>query len=234
MKNRIDAIKKAIGKYAASLVPHDGLIGLGSGTTSHEFICALGERYRQEKLGIKCLATSTESEKLAKEKGLPIMKEDAWDGFLDMTFDGADFLNSDGSAIKGAGGALLREKIVAKASKKLILMVDERKWMAKTMTVLPVDIVRFGSHATLLELSRMGYKGTLRKSKQEEIFCSDDGHWIVDIELDLAVGSWETIDQSLKSIPGVVGTGIFFKMAHEAIIGFLNGEIIHQRFESKI
>jgi len=233
MSDRWDSIKEAIGKYAAGLVPAEGLIGLGSGTTAEAFIRALAERYKQEKLQIKCLATSNASKYLAQAKGLPLIKEEAWDGFLDVTFDGADLLRSDGSAIKGAGGALLREKIAAKASKKLILMVDERKWKAKTMPSLPVEIVPFGAQATLNELSRLGYKGTLRRYKHGPFF-SDDGHWVVDIELDLAVGSWKTIDESLKSIPGVVETGIFFKMVSEAVIGFSNGEIIHQRFESKI
>jgi ribose 5-phosphate isomerase A len=233
MSNRIETIKKAIGKYAAALVPPQGRIGLGSGTTSSAFIEALGERYRQEKLQIICLATSNATKALAQAKGLPLMEETSWDGFLDITFDGADFLREDGSAIKGAGGALLREKIVARASKKLILMVDERKWDRTSYPLLPVEIVPFGEQATLIELSRFGYKGILRKGKNGPV-VSDDGHWIVDIEVDLAVGSWKSVDESLKSIPGVVETGIFFKMAHEAVIGFLNGEIVHKRFESKI
>lgn len=229
MSDRWDKIKKAIGKYAADLVPPQGRIGLGSGTTSQAFIEALAERYRQEKLQIKCLATSISSFKLAQAKGLPLMEDSSWDGFLDVTFDGADALRKDGSAIKGAGGALLREKIVARASKKLVLMVDERKWAEDCTPLLPLEIVSFGAQATMLELSRMGYQGKIRKESQGPSL-SDDGHWIVDIELDLAVGSWDTIDQSLKSIPGVVETGIFFKMASEAVIGFANGEIVHKRF----
>ena len=107
-----------------------------------------------------------------------------------MAFDGADLLRRDGSAIKGAGGALLREKIVARASKKFCIMVDERKWSETLNPLLPLCIIPFGAEATLKEIENLGYKGTLRKAKNGPLL-SDYGHWIVDIEVDLNVGSWK-------------------------------------------
>jgi ribose 5-phosphate isomerase A len=231
MNDPWNTVKIAIGKYAATFAPQQGLIGLGSGTTAHAFIEALAERFRRENLHITCLPTSSETAALAKAQGLPLIDENAWKGSLDVTFDGADLLRHDGSAIKGAGGALLREKIVATASKKVIFLVDERKWGEKTNPLLPITIIPFGAQATLREIANLGYSSTIRQNKGKP-FLSDDGHWIVDIELDLTVGSWQELDKNLKAIPGVVETGIFYKMASEAVIGFSNGEIVHQRFES--
>ena len=224
-------MKIAIGKYASQLVPKEGLIGLGTGSTAREFITALAERFHKEHLEIACLPSSLETEALAKKLGLPLIDTASWDGSLHITFDGADLLHPDGSTIKGAGGALLREKIIAHASKKFCVMIDERKWKKTCNPPLPLCIIPFGAEATLKEIRNLGYKVALRKI-QNKPFISDDGHWIVDIEVPLTVGSWKEINQQLKEIPGVVETGIFLKRASEAIIGFSNGEIIHHYFES--
>lgn len=224
-----DKTKQTIAEYAAPLCPHTGLVGLGSGTTSFEFVKALASLSAQGGYGLQCLAASLETELLAKTKGLPIINHIDWAGEIDVTFDGADAVDDEGTAIKGGGGALVREKILARASKRYVIMVDERKWHKPWMEcVLPVAVIPFGLHATLRQIQQLGMKPTVRM-RGISPFVTNDGLFIVDIPLSFSLPSLAKLDVLLKEIPGVVETGIFFHFASEIIIGYGNGKIEHTR-----
>ncbi len=215
-------IKEEIAAFAVGLLPTSGLIGLGSGSTSKCFIKAFSEIYATSQMNIRCVATSQESENYARSLGLPIVAALDWNESVDVTFDGADALDGDGTAIKGAGGALLREKIVAFASKKLVIMVDERKWKKPWHEVtLPVEVMRFGLQNSLRAIREIGVQAQIRMDKANP-FCTLDNNCIVDVvvprDTDLV-----TLDAKVHQIPGIVETGLFYHFASEIIIGYGNG-----------
>jgi ribose 5-phosphate isomerase A len=223
-----EAVKQEIGAFSAKLVPQSGLIGLGTGSTSFEFIKALALIYNKNGHDIQCIASSLETELLAKTKKLPVLDQKNWTTEIDVTFDGADAVDEEGTAIKGGGGALLREKILARSSKRFVLMVDERKWKKPWQEcLLPVAIIPFGLSATLREIQQLGMKGTLRMHR-EAPFLTNDGLYIIDIPLTFALHSLARLDRDLKEIPGVVDTGIFFHFASEIVIGYGNGNVEHK------
>lgn len=224
-----DKVKQDIGAFAATLVPQSGLIGLGTGSTSTAFINAFSQVYSRSKYSIQCLASSLEIELIAKIRGLPLLDQKDWNEDLDITFDGADAIDEEGTAIKGAGGALLREKIVAQSSKRVVLMVDERKWKKPwEESILPVVVVPFGIQATLRKLEQMGIKGKIRLHGNTP-FISNDGMYTVDIPLTFALHSLSDVDRQLREIPGVVETGIFYHCATDIIIGYGDGKVDHKK-----
>ena len=224
----LETVKQEIGAFAAQLAPQTGRIGLGTGTTSVEFIKSLSVLYSKGTYGIECVASSLETELLAKTKGLPVLDSKNWNGELDVTFDGADAVDEEGTAIKGAGGALLREKIIAHSSRKFIVMIDERKWKKPWQECsLPVAVVPFGISATLRQLQQMGMPGRVRRHGDAP-YLTNDGLFIIDIPLTFALHSLSRLDRQLKEIPGVVETGIFFHFASEIVIGYGDGKIEHR------
>ena len=218
------AIKLAIGAHCAKISPKSGFIGLGSGSTSQAFIHALAQRCRDERLDLQCIPTSLEIELLAKTEGLKVVDRD-WGEDLLVTFDGADAVDEEGTAIKGAGGALVREKIVAHSSQKVVLMVDERKWKRPWHEcLLPIAVIPFGLLATMGHVSLLGLQGTVRKHK-DRLFVTDDGLCIIDLVIPQHHLPLSELDQRLKAIPGVVETGIFFHVATEIVIGYGDGKV---------
>ncbi len=222
-------VKSCVGEYALRLLPKKGIVGLGSGTTSEAFILHFAEYVTSHRLDLRCVASSIAIEQLATQLRLPLLTADKWQGMIDVTFDGADAIDSEGTAIKGGGGALLREKIVAGASKRVVYMVDERKWMKPwDSTPLPICIIPFGASATLNHLDRGGFLGRIRMDG-ELPFTTDDGLWIVDLDLKPPLPSLSQLDATLKSIPGVAETGIFFKYASDIIVGDISGTVTHHK-----
>jgi ribose 5-phosphate isomerase A len=224
-------VKKKVGEAAALLVPSRGTIGLGTGSTADAFIRAIGARHALEKLDIQCLATSQASENLAKSLDLPLIDPAKWDGRLTISFDGADILDRRGVLCKGRGGALLREKIVAKASLRYVILVDERKCHnIEKGSVLPLEVAPFGINATLHALRSLDQKPTLRLQENGKPFLSDNNHWVVDLILDGPILSPQRFDESLKEIPGVLETGLFWGIPFDAMIGFRDGKVLHNEF----
>jgi len=220
-----DSTKKNIGHFCSQQVQNNTIVGLGSGSTSEAFIRALGERAIKESLDISCIASSARSEQLARECKLPLVEENHWEGVVSVMFDGADAVDTRGNAIKGLGGALVREKILAHASEKVVIMVDERKWrLSWKKCPLPVAIVPFGVKATLTALSALGCKGAVRM-KNCAPFATDDGLWIVDLSVEHLKYSQAILDKKLKSIPGVVETGLFPKIATSIVVGYADGTV---------
>lgn len=216
--------KKAAAKVAAQLVKSGMQLGLGTGSTSSYFITELGKRCRLEGLEIKAIATSLASQNQAKQEGISLINPDEIT-FLDLTIDGADEIDSQKRMIKGGGGALLREKIVATMSKEMIVIIDSSKevdFLGKFP--LALEIVPFGYLATFHHLKEKGYQPAVRKNQQGEKIISDNGNYLIDILLSYPCKDPEQEEISLKKIPGIVETGLFLHMAGRVIVGHPDGK----------
>ncbi len=217
-----DEMKRSAAARAMDFVEDGMRLGLGTGSTAAYFVDMLGERVKSG-LNVTCVPTSEVTEKQARGLGIPLAGLDDL-RVLDLTVDGADELDAELRLIKGGGGALLREKIVAMASEQLIIISDQSK-LVETLGAfpLPVEVVAFGLTTTqaMIELlaADVGCLGpiSLRKTPGGEVFVTDGGHYI----LDCAFGSIpdpEVLDDALKMIPGVVESGLFIGIADMAIV----------------
>ena len=218
-------IKKLIGEKAATFVEHNMIVGLGTGTTAAAFIESLAERLALEKLDITCVATSFASENLAVSLGIKCVPIDAVHE-IDITFDGADEIDIQKRMIKGAGGALLREKILASASGKLVIMVAAKKqvdFLGKAR--LPVEVLPFGHTFTKANLSALGYSLELRKKADGTPFITDNHNFIYDIHFPSLRKNPEEDELKIRSVPGVIETGFFFNLAGPVIIGKQDGTL---------
>lgn len=216
------AAKKAAGYAAADLIENGMVVGLGTGSTAAFFIEALIKRCQQG-LSIHAVATSQHSFAKAQAAGIPLISPNEIDR-IDLTVDGADEIDPKKNMIKGGGGALLNEKLIALASKEMVVIVDESKLAAQLGSVpLPVEIVPFAYKTTIERLQKEGYVGTLRQQHSGGHFVTDNGHYIFDIKLRRAVENVEEEHRKIKMITGVVETGLFFHIAGKVLIGYENG-----------
>ncbi len=219
-----DEIKAALGEYAAQLVEEGMTIGLGTGTTATFFIKSLIARCKKG-LFIRAVSSSEASLKLALGGGIEVLDMDQVET-IDLTIDGADEVDPEWRLIKGKGGALLREKIVASASKKMIVAIDESKIVEKLGAQgLPVEVLPFGARATLHHIESLGYKGTFRKTKEGALYRTDSGNYIFDIHSPLYFDEPEKSELEILKIPGVIETGFFFDLATALLIGYGNGKV---------
>ncbi|PYE52278.1 ribose-5-phosphate isomerase RpiA [Paenibacillus barcinonensis] len=215
-------LKQIAAEHAASFVEDGMKVGLGTGSTAYYAICRIGERVRAG-LNIQAVATSEASDKLAREWGIPIIPFDQI-GRLDLTIDGADEVDPDFNLIKGGGGALLREKIVAANSDKLIIVADASKAVQKLGKFpLPVEVVPFASEWTFQALEKMGCQPRWRMDGQER-YLTDNGNLIADCHLGTIEHASE-LNVQLNMLPGVVDNGLFVDMASLVIIAKEDGTI---------
>ncbi|MEO0681890.1 MAG: ribose-5-phosphate isomerase RpiA, partial [Pseudomonadota bacterium] len=199
-------------------------LGLGTGSTAAWFVDLLGERAKREKLDLSCVPTSVRTARQAEKAGLRVTTLDEA-GWLDLTVDGADEFDGDLALIKGGGGALLQEKIVATASDRMVVIADASKQVdALGAFPLPVEIVTFGWETTkaivedaLEDLEVDGRLTTLRLNGDEP-FLTDCGNFIIDLHLK-RIGDAEEVAGTLVNIAGVVETGLFVDVADAVIIG---------------
>ncbi|PYB68204.1 ribose 5-phosphate isomerase A [Thermoplasma sp. Kam2015] len=207
---------------AARYVKDGMIIGLGTGTTSYYLIRELGRRVKEKGLHITAVCTSKRTEELARENGLSIT--DSIQSNIDLTIDGADQINLYGTLIKGGGGALLREKIVAYNSREMYVIVDSRKIETEHFGTfpLPVEIVPFLHMKTVENLKNFCKKTDLRRTDKGEIFVTDNGNYIADMHME-RIEDPVDLEQSLKSIPGVVEVGLFNGIAKRIFEGTENG-----------
>lgn len=221
-KDPILVAKQAAGNAAAELIKDGMLVGLGTGSTSAFFIQALGKRC-QEGLQILAIATSNQSAKQAQQIGIPLI-DPATVTCLDITVDGADEIDHHKNMIKGGGGALLREKLLAKASHELIIVIDENK-LVNHLGEFPVavEISPFVYHTTLQRLNSQGYKTTLRLNRDHLPFITDNNNYIADIQYPISITNPKEEHEHLKNIVGVIETGFFFNIAGRVIIGYEDG-----------
>lgn len=219
----IDLEKAAAGRAAAAFVQDGMVVGLGTGTTAYYFIETLIQKY-QAGLKIQVVASSERSLEQARHGGLPLVDIEKIDQ-IDLTVDGADEIDHQKRMIKGGGGALLREKILASSSKEMVVVIGRNKWVeALGQFPLPVEIAQFGSHLTVHKINRAGYQGTLRQ-KESTLYVTDNGNFIYDVQLPYPCHHPETVDATLRQIPGVIATGFFFNLAGRVVIGFPNGQV---------
>lgn len=216
------AAKRAAGKAASELVQDGMLVGLGTGTTAQYFIEQLANRV---KLGLKisAVATSSLSLQLAIEGGIHTVDINSVSG-LDFTADGADEIDPQNRIIKGGGGALLREKIIAGMSREWVVLIDPAKQVDQFGKFpLPLEILPFAYPATQAKIESLGLKGSFRK-KGKTLTTTDNGNYIFDIHLRPPFEP-EKLNDSLLNIPGVLETGFFFNMAKKVIIGHPDGTV---------
>ena len=225
-----DALKLAAAERALTFVEPGMRLGLGTGSTTAKFVDALGLKVAAG-LDVLCVATSEATQMQAEKLGIPMSNLDET-SFLDLTVDGADELDGELRLIKGGGGALLREKIVATASGRMIVIADASK---KVDTLgafpLPLEVVSFGLTATRNMISALaadvGCEGDIkvRMLSDGKPFRTDSGNLILDCHFG-QIEDPEELDEALKLVPGVIENGLFIGIADLAIIAAPDGVMI--------
>lgn len=222
-----DAQKRAAAARAVDYVQPGMRVGLGTGSTAKHFVELIGERVR-DGLDIIAVPTSEATRSDAQRLGIRLTTLDETPE-LDLTVDGADEVAPDLSLIKGGGGALLREKIVASASARMIVIADESKCVAKLGAfALPIEVTPFGFATTLraVEKAIAGIQKPgpmkLRLAKDGHAFVTDGGHWIIDAALH-QIDDPNALACALAAVPGVMEHGLFVDLASIVIVGGPNG-----------
>jgi len=212
--------KKAAGEKAASFVKPSMTVGLGTGSTAYWAIEKIGELVAAG-LQIRAIATSVQSDTQARSLGIPMITFEQLD-HIDIDIDGADEVDEHLALIKGGGGALLREKIIASASREFVVVADDSKLVTRLGKFpLPVEVVPFGWEMTLRRIVPLGCHAAVRQHEGKP-FVTDNGNYIVDCRFG-EIDDAEVLDEKLKRIPGIVETGLFLKMASRAVIGYPDG-----------
>jgi ribose 5-phosphate isomerase A len=225
--------KRAAAARAVEFVRPGMRLGLGTGSTAKHFVELLGERVRAG-LDVVAVPTSQATRADAERCGIRLTTLDETPE-LDLTVDGADEIAPDLSLIKGGGGALLREKIVAAASARMIVIADASKWVdALGRFPLPIEVAPFGLTATRRAVEkavapiRAGAPLVLRQDRDGHPFVTDGGHWIIDATLG-RIGEPKALAQALSAIPGVMEHGLFIDLADMAILASPDGVRIVER-----
>ncbi len=219
-----EAAKAAAAKAALALVEGWMTLGLGTGSTVGHFLEGLGKRATSEGFSVRGVATSLETERRALAHGIRLVDEG--DVFLlsnHLCVDGADRIDLFGNLIKGGGGALLREKLVAIASKKLCILADGSKFetvLGESFPV-PVECVPFGVVDTMFRLQDLGCVPDLRY-RGGEPFVTDNGNYIADCQFS-SIPDPATTEAEIKAVPGVVEVGLFVNMVSTLVIGRPDG-----------
>ncbi len=219
----IEALKKQAAKAAVDLIDNGMIVGLGSGSTAAYAVISLAERVKAG-LKIKAIPTSEQTKLLAIRNSIELTSF-AQNSTIDITIDGADQVElSSLNLIKGLGNALLREKIVARASKKLVIMVDERKIVDRlgNKSPLPVEIIPFGWEVTQKAIEKFCPSSKLRLDKRGKPVITDSDHYVLDCLIP-QINNAEKLDQDLKLITGVVETGLFIKMTNIVFVATESG-----------
>jgi len=215
-------LKRQAALQALEQVESGMALGLGTGSTAALFVQALGEKVRSGDLDdIRCVATSFEIDDLARSLGIACFPFHQL-GELDLTVDGADEIDPSLRLIKGHGGALLKEKIIAQASSHVIIIADDTKKVTRLgQKLLPVEVVTFAAVPLMERLEGMGLDPSPRMSDREW-FVTDEGHRILDVVVPADRDIADLVDQ-LRLIAGVVETGFFPHEADEALIASVTG-----------
>ena len=222
-----DEQKKAAAAAAVDLVRDGQKLGLGTGSTANHFIDLLGERIKRDGIKVQAVPTSKQSHERATRAGIPLTTLEQHP-VLDLTVDGADEFDGRFNLIKGGGGALLLEKIVASSSRYMFVVADETKKVATLGKFpLPIEVIPFGFKATAwkieraLELAGLKAKLTVRL-KDGKPFQTDAGHIIIDAAIG-RIPDPERLNGMLKSLPGVVDHGLFVGICGRVLLGTKDG-----------
>jgi ribose 5-phosphate isomerase A len=220
-----DAQKRAAAARAVEFVRPGMRLGLGTGSTARHFVELLGERVRAG-LDVIAVPTSQATRADAERCGILLTTLDKTLE-LDLTVDGADEIAPDLSLIKGGGGALLREKIVAAASARMIVIADRSKWVATLGRFpLPIEVAPFGLRATQRAVEKA--VAAIRQGKDGHAFVTDGGHWIIDAALG-SIDDPKALANALSGIPGVMEHGLFIGLAQTVILAGADGVSVVER-----
>ena len=220
-----EKLKQLAAEQVVEEVTSGMVVGLGTGSTIYYALLKLGEKVRNG-LDIIGIPTSKQTEEIAIQQGIPLSTLGKHP-VIDLTIDGADEVNPTLDLIKGAGGALVREKIIAHASKRLIIIVDEGKLVEQLGTnfPVPVEVVPFGWQSTQIALNQICQDSTLRPD-----FVSDNGNYILDCTFD-GIPDPVATELTINNLPGVVENGLFINRTDQVIIGAASGIQILKRNE---
>ncbi|MBS8225027.1 ribose-5-phosphate isomerase RpiA [Vannielia litorea] len=226
----IDKAKFVAAKRAVDYVQDGMRVGLGTGSTAAWMVRCLAERVQEESLDIVGVPTSTRTADLARELGIPVISLDEarW---LDLTIDGADEFDGELNLIKGGGGALLQEKIVATASDRMVVIADAAKDVtALGAFPLPIEVIPFGWQTTkalveetLINMDVLGRDTSLRMN-DDAPYVTDEGNYILDLYL-RRIGNARQLSLVLNQVPGVVENGLFIDICDVVIVGHGDGRV---------
>lgn len=226
----IDRAKYVAARRAAKFVESGMRVGLGTGSTAAWLVRCLGEMVREQGLRITAVPTSSRTAAQAREEGITLatLDEAKW---LDLTIDGADEFDADLNLIKGGGGALLQEKIVASASDRMVVIADGGKEVETLGAFpLPVEVIPFGRQSTqaqieeaLISMDVLGRGCTLRMA-DDVPFVTDEGNHILDLQLN-RIGNARQLALVLNQVPGVVENGLFVDLCDAVVIGYGDGRV---------
>lgn len=214
-------LKEQVGIKAAEFVTDGMIVGLGTGSTAYYFVAELGRRIKEEGLRITAVTTSSVTYEQAEGLGIPLKAIDDVE-VVDLTVDGADEVDPALNGIKGGGGALLMEKIVATNSKDCIWIVDESK-QVETLGAfkLPVEVVQYGAENLFRHFEKKSYSPAYRE-KDGQRFVTDQGNFIIDLDLKV-IPDAEALAEELDRTVGVVDHGLFLGMVSKVIVGTPEG-----------
>lgn len=217
-----DALKRAAGEAAAAYVTDGMVVGLGTGSTVRFTIDALGRRVR-EGLRIRGIPTSKASEDQARKLGIPLTTLDDV-ALVDLTIDGADEFDPQLRLIKGGGGALTREKVVAKASRRMVVVADASKQVERlgSSFALPVEVIDLAKGPLLRRLSGFGAVAKVRLGPDGSPYRTDNGHLVVDARFPHIEQPLE-LEQTLEAMPGVLACGLFLGLCDTVVLGTPDG-----------
>jgi len=220
--NKIQLEKINAAKLAVQSIKSNSIVGLGTGSTAKFAINFLSERIKNDTLnGIYAVASSVESLNQAKLLGIQTLDINSVET-IDITIDGADEFDPDLNLIKGGGGALLREKILASISNEVIIITDSQKKVNQLGKFpLPIEVMQIAVNPILKKLEKLHLNPELRKTKTNEPFISDNSNYIIDLKIG-NIKNVNSLDLELKSIPGIVENGLFTKYVTKVIMGSFN------------
>jgi ribose 5-phosphate isomerase A len=218
--------KEAAGRRAAAFVQSGMTVGLGTGSTVHFTLLELAARCQREALVLRGVPTSLDTQRKARELGLALASLAEVDS-IDVTIDGADEVDPAFHLIKGGGGALLREKVVASITRREVIVVGRDKLSPRLGTSfrLPVEVVPFARPMVQRELARLGFDALPRSARDGAAYHTDNGNEILDCRIPGGIADPPNLERRLKSIPGIVEVGLFCNLAHALVIGDEDGSV---------
>ncbi len=217
-------IKEQLGIHAAELIKDGMVVGIGTGSTAHCFIDALIKRCHNG-LQIKAVATSRASRQQAEKGGIKVLPLNNAET-IDITIDGADNIDKDKNLVKGLGGALLREKIVAASSHEFVIIAEASK-LCKTLSnfILPVEIAPFGCYHTIEKMEEIESRISLRCKEDGMPFLTDNGNYIIDLYIKELSMPLAELNKKIAAVIGVLETGFFLGMTGRIFVGHDDGSI---------
>jgi len=218
--------KRLAGRQAANLVQTGQIVGLGTGSTVFFTLQRLAERIQEEQLEIRGVPTSKDTETKAREFGIPLCGFETATS-IDLTIDGADEIDAEFRMIKGGGGALLREKVVASLSKRVVIIVHSAK-VVETLGAafpLPVEMAPFARIPVRNALIALGAEPMLRVDENGQPFLTDNGNEIFDCAFEGGIADPEALALSLAGTPGIVESGLFLGLCDDLVIGYADGRV---------